>query len=303
VTATKYYYASDQINSTRIITNSSGAVVYSAVFDPYGGLQKQWVNTYQPSLKFSGKERESKSEMDYFGARYYDHLKYRFISVDPVINKEEALTNPQLWNLYSYCGNNPVSRMDPDGRYVIANSDRMIFNLAMMSVTSTGGGIFDSLNNDSRTWAFIDGTNPGGQGGFINPNVGDISRGNGFVTGGRTTIDFNNIANYNQPDASSLRTTGHEAFHLQGYSASSQESGISFVAAHRIVDSQDAYGSRGTFDGPAGLVGASIQSEFAGMMHSNPIGTSMMVSARANEIRQTIHQVVSITLSILGIGN
>jgi RHS repeat-associated protein len=126
VTATKYYYASDQINSTRIITNSSGAVVYSAVFDPYGGLQKQWVNTYQPSLKFSGKERESKSEMDYFGARYYDHLKYRFISVDPVINKGEALVNPQLWNLYSYCRNNPVTFFDPDGRWSGPTHDEII---------------------------------------------------------------------------------------------------------------------------------------------------------------------------------
>jgi RHS repeat-associated protein len=115
-TATKYYYTSDQINSTRIITNSSGSVVYSAVFDPYGGMQKQWVNTYNPSLKFSGKEREANSEMDYFGARYYDHLKYRFISVDPVINKDEVLANPQLWNLYAYCHNNPITYFDPDGR-------------------------------------------------------------------------------------------------------------------------------------------------------------------------------------------
>jgi RHS repeat-associated protein len=121
VIAKYYYYASDQINSTRIITDSTGAVVYSAVFDPYGGMQKQWVNTYSPSLKFSGKERESKSEMDYFGARYYDHLKYRFLSVDPVINKEEALVNLQLWNLYAYCRNNPVTFLDPDGRdtYVV----------------------------------------------------------------------------------------------------------------------------------------------------------------------------------------
>ena len=100
VIAKYYYYTSDQINSTRIITDSTGTVVYSAVFDPFGGMQKEWVNTYSPSLKFSGKERESKSELDYFGARYYDHLRYRFISVDPMINKEEALANPQLWNLY-----------------------------------------------------------------------------------------------------------------------------------------------------------------------------------------------------------
>ena len=126
VTATKYYYASDQINSTRIITNSAGTVVYSALFDPYGGMQKQWVNTYKPSLKFSGKERESKSEMDYFGARYYDHLRYRFISVDPIINKDEALTNPQLWNLYAYCRNNPITYLDPDGSWSKEVHDKII---------------------------------------------------------------------------------------------------------------------------------------------------------------------------------
>ncbi len=52
------------INSTRIINNSFGAIVYSALFDPYGGMQKQWVNTYNPSLKFSGKERETGSETE-----------------------------------------------------------------------------------------------------------------------------------------------------------------------------------------------------------------------------------------------
>ncbi len=130
----KYYYStSDQINSTRIITDSTGTVVYSAAFDPYGGLQKQWVNTYQPSLKFSGKERESRSEMDYFGARYYDHLRYRFISVDPVINKKKALSNPQYWNLYAYCGNNPITTFDPNGE------DNYVF--------------YDSRNWSGQAWA------------------------------------------------------------------------------------------------------------------------------------------------------
>ncbi len=46
-----YYFSSDQINSTRMITDSSGSVVYSAMFDPYGGMQKKWVNTYQPSIR------------------------------------------------------------------------------------------------------------------------------------------------------------------------------------------------------------------------------------------------------------
>jgi len=111
-----YYYASDQINSTRIVTNSAGNVVYSAAHEPYGGIQKTWgVSTYDPELKFSGKPRDSESELDYFGARYYDRAQYRFISVDPETNPWARANNPQLWNLYVYCRNNPIAFFDPDG--------------------------------------------------------------------------------------------------------------------------------------------------------------------------------------------
>ena len=114
-TSNYYYYASDQINSTRLVTDATGAVVHSAQYDPYGGLYKTWVDTYHPKPGFSGKEREFGSEMDYFGARYYGHRHYRFFSVDPILGKEETITNPQLWNLYAYCRNNPVTFLDPDG--------------------------------------------------------------------------------------------------------------------------------------------------------------------------------------------
>lgn len=70
-----------------------------------------------PNPKFSGKEREKYSGLDYFGARYYGNNYYRFLTVDPIMNKEEAMSNPQLWNLYSYCRNNPVTFLDPDGRW------------------------------------------------------------------------------------------------------------------------------------------------------------------------------------------
>ena len=110
-----YYYLPDQINSTRIITDQTGTVVYSAAHDPYGGIQKTWVSTYDPALKFSGKERDAESGLDYFGARYFYTGHYRWLSVDPIINREEALANPQLWNLYAYCRNSPITYWDPDG--------------------------------------------------------------------------------------------------------------------------------------------------------------------------------------------
>jgi len=111
-----YFYTPDQINSTRIVTDESGTVVYSAAHDPYGGIQQTWENAYAPTPKFSGKERDSESGLDYFGARHYDKALYRFISVDPLVDGRRAISNPQLSNLYTFCRNNPVNYLDPDGK-------------------------------------------------------------------------------------------------------------------------------------------------------------------------------------------
>ncbi len=93
--------------------------VYSAAHEPYGGIQRTWVGTYDPEIKFSGQPHDSWSELDYFGARYYDRTQYRFISVDPIIPTFAALGDPQQWNLYSYCRSNPVNYIDPDGRQTL----------------------------------------------------------------------------------------------------------------------------------------------------------------------------------------
>jgi RHS repeat-associated protein len=114
-----YYFTSDQINSTRVVTDSNGTVVYSAAHDPYGGIQKTWVNSYDPSLKFSGKQRDAESGLDYFGARYYDRSNYRFISVDPLLNRGAALHDSQRWNMYAYCRNNPIGFLDPAGKDMV----------------------------------------------------------------------------------------------------------------------------------------------------------------------------------------
>jgi RHS repeat-associated protein len=114
-----YYYTTDQINSTRVVTDDEGNVVYSAVHDPYGGVQQTWVNTFNPGWKFSGKEQDAESGLYYFGARYYDPGLYRFLSPDPVIPTDRALYNPQRWNLYGYCGNNPINFVDLDGRILV----------------------------------------------------------------------------------------------------------------------------------------------------------------------------------------
>lgn len=108
------YYHTDAIGSVRMVTDAVGQVVRYDYL-PFGEL---WGNPPTPAdpREFAGKERDGETGFDYFGARYYASQTGRFTSVDPVLNMEAALTDPQRWNRYTYTLNNSLKFTDPDGR-------------------------------------------------------------------------------------------------------------------------------------------------------------------------------------------
>jgi RHS repeat-associated protein len=69
--------------------------------------------------RYTGKERDTESGNDYFGARYYASTMGRWLSPDWSAKAEPVpyakLDDPQSLNLYSYVRNNPLSRADADG--------------------------------------------------------------------------------------------------------------------------------------------------------------------------------------------
>jgi RHS repeat-associated protein len=52
------------------------------------------------NAKFTSKERDAETALDYFGARYMSSAQGRFTSVDPAF-ESEILEYPQTWNRYS----------------------------------------------------------------------------------------------------------------------------------------------------------------------------------------------------------
>ena len=68
---------------------------------------------------FMGKERDTESGNDYFGARYYSSTVGRFMSPDWALKAEPVpyakLDLPQTLNLYAFVGNNPLTHTDLDG--------------------------------------------------------------------------------------------------------------------------------------------------------------------------------------------
>ena len=65
---------------------------------------------YATRYKFNGKELDPQTGYYYYGARYYDPVVSRWLSVDPLTEKYPGLSP------YNYTANNPVMLVDPDGK-------------------------------------------------------------------------------------------------------------------------------------------------------------------------------------------
>jgi len=107
-----YYYFTDHLGSTTHITDKGGNVVQYAAYTPYGMLFREYKSVMP--YKFNGKELDQETGYYYYGARYYDPSAVLWIGVDPLQMKYPEVSP------YVYCAGNPVVRIDPDGRWVLA---------------------------------------------------------------------------------------------------------------------------------------------------------------------------------------
>src|SRR5262249_61432412 len=100
--------------SVRMVPAAAGHVVAAHDYVPFG-LEPAAAPDPAP-LRYTGKERDVETALNYFGARYYASWLGRFTTVDPALEVEKAQQEPQQWNRYAYVTNNPMRFIDPDGR-------------------------------------------------------------------------------------------------------------------------------------------------------------------------------------------
>ncbi len=110
------YYFADHLGTPRVVTNATGTIppLDDSDFYPFGG-QRPLVSSSGNTYKFTGKERDSESGLDNFGARYNSSQYGRFMSPDP--KQDSAIAaNPQTLNRYTYGLNNPITLLDIGGK-------------------------------------------------------------------------------------------------------------------------------------------------------------------------------------------
>ena len=112
--ATTYFTHSDWLGTQRARTQMDGGLHEWCTNLPFGDAQS--CSGSDPSPRhFTGKERDSESGLDNFGARYNASSLGRFMTPDPIFITKKRIRDPQQWNLYSYVRNNPINLTDPTG--------------------------------------------------------------------------------------------------------------------------------------------------------------------------------------------
>jgi RHS repeat-associated protein len=115
---TTLLYAEDFLGSSRLIVQSDGTLCYYGEFTPYGA-EVPIYNACPQNYKFEGKERDTETANDNFGAREYSLRFGRWLSSDwsatPVPVPYANLSNPQTLNLYAMVEDDPESFADLDG--------------------------------------------------------------------------------------------------------------------------------------------------------------------------------------------
>jgi len=127
------FLMADALGSTRLVLDVTGAVKEridylpfgEEIATPVGGRAAPYTTGVYPTnpdieaQKFTGKERDNETGLDFFGARYFSGAQGRFTSPDwsdkpepvPYANPQD----PQTLNLYAYVRNNPLNTKDENG--------------------------------------------------------------------------------------------------------------------------------------------------------------------------------------------
>lgn len=108
-----YYYLTDHLGSVRAVVDASGNVRERNDYYLFGArqLKENYPQLAVNREKFSGKECQTIGNLGFldYGARMYDTSLGKWMTIDPMAEKNYALTP------YHYCGNNPIARVDADG--------------------------------------------------------------------------------------------------------------------------------------------------------------------------------------------
>ena len=118
--ADAYIDHSDVVGSTTMETDPAGAVQWDVTHYPWGRVfQEQGIRQSEVVM---GLDWQVNDPAIPSATREYNFGVYRWMTPDPD-NTGADVGDSQSWDMYSYVGDNPITRTDPTGLYCVQGSD------------------------------------------------------------------------------------------------------------------------------------------------------------------------------------
>ena len=119
------YYLKDHLRSIRMTLDENSNIVSAQDYYPYGEILRSYTlgSGVNDKYKFTEKERDTETNYDYFGARYYDSELARWTTIDPLWEKYHG------WSPYNYVTDNPLNFFDPNGEYKVSADGKRVFRV------------------------------------------------------------------------------------------------------------------------------------------------------------------------------
>ncbi|MGB8476936.1 MAG: RHS repeat-associated core domain-containing protein [Candidatus Acidiferrum sp.] len=260
---TTVFIHSDWLGTERVRSDVSGIACESIQSLPFGdGMSTTGSCSDVSPMHLTGKERDTESGNDYFGARYYASTMGRFLSPDWSAKVEPVpyskLDDPQTLNLYSYVRNNPLGGVDPDGHYfVVGAHDQRFYQKVLTDLYRRPGGraLVTSLANSDRP-VLLDRQS------FDTANTGTAGKATALAVSGQpgvagvhvsvgTDADLMAGAKMAPGKVSPDVTTGHELEHANDGITAGQNSLQAGAAAMAAGDAPTSPGANNTVGGTA----------------------------------------------------
>ncbi|MBR5272908.1 MAG: RHS repeat-associated core domain-containing protein [Clostridia bacterium] len=112
-----YYYVKNLQGDVIKVVDTNGTVVASYTYDPWGKVTSSTGTMAEINpIRYRGYYYDVETGLYYLNTRYYDPDTCRFINADTTAVLTASPMSMTYKNLYAYCDNNPVVRVDIGGQ-------------------------------------------------------------------------------------------------------------------------------------------------------------------------------------------
>lgn len=151
-----YLFAKNQQGDITRIVDENGTVCATYSYDAWGKILAETEDSEVEGLnpfRYRGYVYDSETELYYLQSRYYDPLTGRFLNADSPEYTDTQSGSPLSTNMFAYCENNPINKLDYDGYWLKKHHERLTDSADFSDVTKKWSWFPDEICPSDKNYS------------------------------------------------------------------------------------------------------------------------------------------------------